>query len=137
MDNDKGGVYENLFDSHPPFQIDGNFGATAGMAEMLLQSHQCFIQLLPALPAAWPEGCIDGLRAVGDFTFNLKWKQHVLQECTLVSGSGNECTICSPDIVIQKVEAASGEEVSVTASDKGLYTFQTEKGVEYHVILKN
>ena len=137
MDNDKGDVYENLFDSHPPFQIDGNFGATAGMAEMLLQSHQGFIQLLPALPAAWPEGCIDGLRAVGDFTFNLKWKQHVLQECTLVSGSGNECTIYSPDIVIQKVEAASGEEVPVTASDKGLYTFQTEKGVEYHVILKN
>lgn len=135
MDNDKGGVYENLFDSHPPFQIDGNFGATAGMVEMLLQSHQGFIQLLPALPAAWPEGRIDGLRAAGDFTFNLRWSQHALQECSLVSGSGKECIIYSPDVTILQVKDASGEDISLTVQDKDFYSFSTEKGKSYQLVL--
>ena len=93
-ENHNGGIYENLLDAHPPFQIDGNFGAAAGIAEMLIQSHAGFIHLLPALPSAWPRGSFRGLRARGNFTVNLSWENSLPLECSVYSGSGNECTLC-------------------------------------------
>ncbi len=104
-------TYPNMFDAHPPFQIDGNFGGAAGIAEMLLQSHRGGVRLLPALPKAWPRGSVRGLRARGGFTMDIRWSQGVLERARVTSVAGYRGTVVyrgqQLDVRMKKGEARS------------------------------
>ena len=95
LHSDGGGVYANLFDAHPPFQIDGNFGMTAGVCEMLMQSHEGFIRLMPAVPTAWRSGSVKGLVARGGYEIDMAWENGRITELKIHSKTGKRCKVVS------------------------------------------
>lgn len=107
-----GGIYYNLYDSHAPFQIDGNFGVCAGIAELLLQSQNDFIDILPALPTAWKNGSIKGLKAVGNFTVDIEWKEGKPSKVNITSHKGTPLRIAAPALhTVEVLVDGKGAEV--------------------------
>ena len=121
----------NLFDNHPPFQIDGNFGATAGIAEMLLQSHAGEIVLLPALPKAWPKGSVRGLRARGGYEVSMAWDGGVLTSATIRAGEDGVCRLRAS--VPVKI-TAGGNAIPVESDGANGVSFQTLSATSYRVL---
>ena len=151
-----GGTYPNLFDAHPPFQIDGNFGCTSGITEMLMQSYDGDIYVLPALPDAWQKGSVTGLMARGGFKVDIAWEKHHITRLVIHSTLGGNCRIRLNQVVnIQGLKTAKGinpnplyatvnvkspiikpndKDLHVSLPKTWMYDLKTEKGKTYVII---
>ena len=127
----KGGIYPNLWDTHAPFQIDGNFGYTSGVSEMLLQSNMGYLNLLPAIPDVWADGSVDGLIARGNFEVDMDWAKTSLTKAEILSKNGGECEIGYPGIAKAKIVDSKGAEVTVEKVSEDRIKFNTTKGETY------
>ncbi|MGB4415849.1 MAG: glycoside hydrolase family 95 protein [Paludibacter sp.] len=127
----KESTLSNLFDTHPPFQIDGNFGATAGMTEMLVQSQGEYIEMLPAIPDKWSTGSFNGIKARGNFALNAQWENKVLRNVEITSLSGKDCKLKYNDINKYTLSEKNGGSVLPTVIDDNSISFPTEAGKTY------
>jgi len=123
----------NLFDMHPPFQIDGNFGYAAGVCEMIVQSHIGDVHLLPALPSAWSTGSVKGIRARKGFVLNMEWKDARLRRCTLLSELGAPCRLRTQQPVTVSCE---GKSVKTTPISDFVLEFETSKSSTYEIVVR-
>ena len=128
-----GGIYANLFDYHQPkyFQIDGNFGYTSGVAEMLLQSNAGYINLLPAVPDDWANGSVNGLVAQGNFKVSMDWKDGNVTTATILSENGGEAVVQTKNASLATVVDSDGNVVDVTPVKENRISFATEAGKSY------
>ena len=125
MSADAGGVYYNLLDAHSPFQIDGNLGVCAGIAEMLLQSDHDAIRLLPALPSTWAKGSVTGLRAVNNFEIDETWEKYNLKKAVVKSLSGRRCSLYCKGISKAVIKDQKGKNVAYQIIDNNQISFET------------
>jgi alpha-L-fucosidase 2 len=128
-------VAPNLWSLHPPFQIDGNLGVTAGVAEMLLQSHEGFIDILPALPKAWNDGQFKGLVARGNFSCSVKWANGQASQIVITSRSGLECSLHYENIGNASVTDLQGKPLIPQKIHQDLICFPTQEGASYTIRL--
>jgi len=123
----------NLWTVHPPFQIDGNLGTMAGVAEMLIQSHEDFIELLPALPKAWETGNFEGLIARGNFEFSATWENMKIKSVEIVSKVGGECTIKIPNQRNIQITDNLKQKVSFSEWKENIMSFNTDRSGKYYI----
>lgn len=126
-------TYDNLWNTHPPFQIDGNFGGTAGVAEMLLQSHEGYIEPLPALPSDWAKGSYAGLVARGNFEISIKWNNCTAALINIHSRAGEICTIKYPNIAAAEIKNDLGFKANVKIISDDMISFPTKKGESVYI----
>lgn len=137
MDDNAGGMYGNLFCAHPSFQIDGNFGTTAAIAEMLLQNTVRGIWLLPALPSEWGKGRFCGLRAHGGFTIDAEWADGNIVKACVKSEAGGICRLYLPGVKVRKVTGKYGRRMKCKAVEDGVMEFMTKPGHTYRIYVQS
>ncbi len=127
------GIYANLWDTHPPFQIDGNFGMTSGVSEMLMQSNAGYINLLPALPDVWADGSVEGLVARGNFEISMSWADKRIESASLLSNNGGEAVVQLDDAALATVTDSDGNVIDFEAVSEDRISFNTEAGKTYTI----